>query len=69
MSINSKNSDLLERLNVASVPFGHIYYSGNLVGEMKITKNNWNVFETAVKHIVQGYCNLDELEVVKSLPL
>lgn len=71
VSVGAKDSTLHELLNVKAVPYGHIYHKGKLVGEMKQTKSEWKVFETAVKHMVQGYCNVDDVEFgrSKSVPL
>lgn len=69
VSVGAKDSNLHEILNIKAVPYGHIYHKGSLVGEMKQTKNNWNVFETAVKHMIQGYCNMDDVQSPRSVQL
>jgi hypothetical protein len=64
--MTDSNPDLHKDLNIATVPFGHIYTQSKLVGEMRLTKKNWKLFETGVKHIVDGYCKLDDLRLMPS---
>ena len=52
IAITSKNPDLFKELNVPFVPYGRIFHREKLVNEMKISKNDWDLFESSVKDLI-----------------
>jgi thiol-disulfide isomerase/thioredoxin len=66
--VTSKNEELHQKLNIPSVPFGHIYHSNQLFEEKQITKKNWTSFEETAYTYLKGYCVVDELSYDAHLP-
>lgn len=63
VELTKHNQDLVDALDIESVPFGHIYHpSSGLVEELKMGKKYWSDFEDAFRSYLTGYCDVSNFD-------